>query len=223
MKHRALCIALPLVLASGIVLSAQDAGMVLRTSVTYNTQKATLPLTDDQRRRADELLREAQQSNGAGKYGDAMRSLYQGLAVMRNVPWTPAFEFATSLQVKLDHAIVEPGAQLGLRLTPLYTSTRDSAVKLSASLVLVPVKKEGLAEQPLGGPLTVTPAAALHYARCSTQSCSRRLHGRSPPGRRWRNSGAGGAPRVPEERSGPHRYTRRNRTAATYPPLERAA
>ncbi len=133
--------------------------MVLRTSVTYNTQKATLPLTDDQRRRADELLREAQQSNGAGKYGDAMRSLYQGLAVMRNVPWTPAFEFATSLQVKLDHAIVEPGAQLGLRLTPLYTSTRDSAVKLSASLVLVPVKKEGLAEQPLGGPLTVTPAA----------------------------------------------------------------
>ena len=86
MKHRALCVALPLVLASGLILSAQDAGMVLRTSVTYNTQKATLPLTDAQRRKADELLREAQQSNGAGKYGDAMRSLYQGLAVMRNVP-----------------------------------------------------------------------------------------------------------------------------------------
>ena len=58
-------------------------------SVTYNTQKATLPLTDDQRQQADELLREAQQANQAGKYGDAMRSLYQGLAVMRNVPWTP--------------------------------------------------------------------------------------------------------------------------------------
>jgi hypothetical protein len=86
MKHRALCVALTLLLASGLILSAQDAGMVLRTSVTYNTQKATLPLTDDQRRKADELLREAQQSNGAGKYGDAMRSLYQGLAVMRNVP-----------------------------------------------------------------------------------------------------------------------------------------
>ena len=54
MKHRPFCVALPLVLASGLMLSAQDAGMVLRTSVTYNTQKATLPLTDDQRRRADE-------------------------------------------------------------------------------------------------------------------------------------------------------------------------
>ncbi len=139
--------------------------MVLRTSVTYNTQKATLPLTDDQRRRAEELLREAQQSNGAGKYGDAMRSLYQGLAVMRNVPWTPAFEFASSLQGKLDHSLVEPGAQVSVKLIPLYAGPRDSDFKLSASLVLVPVKKEGLAEQPLGGPLTVTPGAAPFSTR----------------------------------------------------------
>ncbi len=139
--------------------------MVLRTSVTYNTQKATLPLTEDQRHRAEELLREAQQANGAGKYGDAMRSLYQGLAVMRNVPWTPAFEFATSLQGKLDHAIVEPGMQVSVKLVPLYTGTHDSAIKLSASLFLVPVKKDGPAEQPLGGPLTVTPAAAPFTAR----------------------------------------------------------
>jgi poly(3-hydroxybutyrate) depolymerase len=165
MKHRARCIALPLVLASGLILSAQDAGMVLRTSVTYNTQKATLPLTDDQRRRADELLREAQQSNGAGKYGDAMRSLYQGLAVMRNLPWTPAFEFATSLQAKLDHAVVEPGAQVNVKLAPLYAGMRESDLKLNASLFLVPVKKDGIAEQPLGSALTVTPAAAPFTAR----------------------------------------------------------
>ena len=38
-------------------------------------------------------------------------------------------------------------------------------MKLSASLFLVPIKKEGLAEQPLGGPLTVTPAAAPFTAR----------------------------------------------------------
>ena len=60
-------------------------GMVLRTSVTYNTQKATSEAHGRQRRQADELSREAQQANQAGKYGDAMRSLYHGLAVMRNV------------------------------------------------------------------------------------------------------------------------------------------
>ena len=133
--------------------------MVLRTSVTYNTQKATLPLTDDQRHQADELSREAQQANQAGKYGDAMRSLYHGLAMMRNVPWTPAVEFATSLQGKLDHAIVEPGAQVRVTLTPLYATASSAGSRLSASLVLLPVKKDDAAQKPLGAAVTVDPAA----------------------------------------------------------------
>jgi poly(3-hydroxybutyrate) depolymerase len=123
----------------GLSLSAQDAGMVLRTSVTYNTQKATLQLTEEQRKQADELSRQAQQANQAAQYGDAIRSLYHGLAVMRNVEWTPAFEFASSLQGKLDHAIVEPGAQVNVTLTALYSVTGS---KLNASLVLIPGDKQ---------------------------------------------------------------------------------
>ena len=153
MKRSLPFIALSLVLASGLVLSAQDAGMVLRTSVTYNTEKATLPLTDDQRRQADELGRQAQQANRSGQYGDALRFLYQGLAVMRNVPWTPALEFASSLQGKLDHAIIQPGARVTVTLTPLYSTPRAAKIKLSASLVLVPVKKDGRAPKPLGAAL----------------------------------------------------------------------
>uniref|UniRef100_Q029Y4 Putative esterase n=1 Tax=Solibacter usitatus (strain Ellin6076) TaxID=234267 RepID=Q029Y4_SOLUE len=126
-------------LVFGAGLSAQDAGIVLRTSVTYNTQKATLQLTEEQRKQADELSRQAQQANQAGKYGDAMRSLYHGLAVMRKVEWTPAFEFASSLQGKLDHAIVEPGAQVNVMLTALYAAPGG---KLNASLVLMPGEKQ---------------------------------------------------------------------------------
>jgi hypothetical protein len=36
----------------GLALCAQDAGMVLRTSVGYNTQKATLALSEEQRAEA---------------------------------------------------------------------------------------------------------------------------------------------------------------------------
>src|ERR1700722_10381686 len=158
-------IAFPLFLAFGLVLSAQDAGLVLRTSVTYNTQKATLQLTDDQRHQADDLAREAQQANAAGKYGDALRSLYQGMAVMRGVPWTPAFEFASSLQGKLEHAIVEPGAAVTITLTPLYASPRAAGIKLTAALVLVPVKKDGGEPKPLGKPVAVAPAAAPFTTR----------------------------------------------------------
>ena len=57
---------------------------------------------------------------------------------MRNVPWTPAFEFATSLQGKLDHAIVEPGAQVRVKLMPLYRHSGRRGHKLSASLFLIP-------------------------------------------------------------------------------------
>ena len=155
MKRFHLPVTAALVLAFGLVLSAQDAGLVLRTSVTYNTQKATLPLTADQRRQADELSREAQQANQAGRYGDALRSLYKGLAVMRNVPWTPAFEFASSLQGKLDHAMVEPGAGVAVTLTPIYAIARSVDAKLSASLVLIPAAKDGPTEKPLGAPVTI--------------------------------------------------------------------
>ena len=167
MKRSLLPIATTLLLTFGLVLCAQDAGMVLRTSVTYNTQKATLPLTDDQRRQADELAREAQQATLAGRHGDAMRSLYHGLAMMRNVPWTPAVEFATSLQAKLDHAIVEPGAQVRVTLTPLYTTPGAAGTKLSASLFLIPVKKDDAALKPLGAPAAVDPAAGPFTMRAA--------------------------------------------------------
>ena len=52
-----------------------------------------------------------------------MRDYYQGLAVMRNMPWTPAYELASSLQGRLDHAIVEPGKAVNVTLAPLYYAT----------------------------------------------------------------------------------------------------
>src|SRR5258708_18318905 len=109
MKRSLSVLALPLVLF-GSVLFAQDAGMVLRTSVSYNTQKATLTLTDEQRKQADELSRQAQLANQAGKYGDAMRNLYQGLAVIRKVLMTPGFDVATAPHGQPHHPVRRPGA-----------------------------------------------------------------------------------------------------------------
>src|SRR6266480_3017706 len=91
------------VLIPGLVLSAQDASLVLRTSVGYRTQRNNPQLTDEQRQQADQFAREAEQANQAGKFGDAMRSYQHGMAAMRGVAWTPELEFASSLQGKLDH------------------------------------------------------------------------------------------------------------------------
>jgi len=146
-----------LVFTLGLVVYAQDAGMVLRTSVTFRTQRNTLQLTEQQRQQADQLAREAAQAGQAGKYGDAVRAYYHGLAVMRGVAWTPAVEFASGLQAHLDHAIVEPGKPIAVTLSPLYSS--PGTAKLTASLFLVPLKKDGGAEKSLGSAVVVDPAA----------------------------------------------------------------
>lgn len=158
MKHRLFLS----IFALGLVLSAQDASLVLRTSVSYNTQRATLPLNEEQRHEADQLLRGAQQANQAGHYGLALRSLYQGMAVMKNIAWTPAYEFASSLQAKLEHTVVEPGAGVKATLTPLYEAPRAAGIKMNVSLVLVPAQKDSpriplaarLALNPLASPFT---------------------------------------------------------------------
>jgi hypothetical protein len=143
--------------AMGLVLYAQDAGMVLRTSVTYRTLRNNPQLSEEQRKLADQLAAEATQAGQAGKYGDAMRAYYHGLAVMRGAPWTPANEFAASLQGHLDHAIAEPGKQIVVTLTPLYDC--PPAAKLTAAMFLVPLKKEGAMEKTLGAAVDVDPAA----------------------------------------------------------------
>jgi predicted esterase len=145
------------VLIGGLVVHAQDASMALRTSVTYRTLRNSLQLTDGQRQQADALAREAEQAGAAGKFGDAMRAYYHGMAVMRNVAWTPSYEFAAALQGKLDHAVVDPEKQVTVTLAPLYGST---GAKLKSDVFLVPAQKNGGApEKRLGSTATVDPAA----------------------------------------------------------------
>ena len=94
-----------------------------------------------------------------------MRDYYQGIAVMRGVPWTPAYALAASLQAKLDHALIAPGTTATLTLTPLYTT--DGAPKISASLFLVPAKKDNGDEKSLATGLTID-SAALSFSSTVT-------------------------------------------------------
>src|SRR5215470_7269539 len=114
---------------------AQDAGMVLRTSVGYGTQRATPGLSEEQRKQADDLARQAREATAARNYGEALRYYYHGIAVMRNTPWTPAVECAAGLEQHIDHAMVEGGKQATITLKPLYACPAVEP-KLTASVVL---------------------------------------------------------------------------------------
>lgn len=132
-------------------LLAQDAALVLSASVGYNTQRASLKLTPEQASEAERLGREASRASAAGRFGEALNHLAQGVAVMRGVAWTPEVEFASALRAKLDHAMIAPGP-VTVTLAPLYATDRAGAAKLKAELVLSMRDKE---------PVTLAPAAAL--------------------------------------------------------------
>ena len=152
-------VSVPLILAAGLVVNGQDAGLVLRTSVGYNTQRASLPLTDEQRKEAERLGQEAQRASQSRQYGEAMRDYNQGTAIMRNIAWTPAYELAVSLQGRLDHAMVEPGKSVGVILTPLYSDEREKGLKMTAALALVPAKENGAEAATLASGVKLDPAA----------------------------------------------------------------
>ncbi len=103
------------------------------------TQRASLPLTDEQKKLADQFGQEARQENSAGRYGEAMRRYHEGMAAMHSVAWTPQVELASSLTGHLDHAMLEPGKKVTISLAPLYSvDAAASAEKIRAAIVLVP-------------------------------------------------------------------------------------
>lgn len=122
-------------LAFGI-LPAQDAELVLRTSVSYRTMLASRPLAPAQKEEADQLSAAARASAASGKYGEAMRHLAQGTALMMGEPWSPALELASSFQARVDHAVPAPGASIQLTLTPLYPTVRPLTAPMSLAVYL---------------------------------------------------------------------------------------
>lgn len=150
-----------LALVLGGPLGAQTAAMVRAASVAFHSQRDTLPLTAHQRREADLLDQEAQHELQAGRFGEALRRYAHASAVLRDVAWTPALEFAASLQGRIDHAMLDPGKPVTLALAALYPSNGKSVV----SVFLVPTAKQGPQEQELASGAAVESARLPFTAR----------------------------------------------------------
>ena len=121
---------------------AQDASQVLRLSVGFNTLKNTVTLSDDQKKELASLEEKARTANSQGRYGEALRELYHGMALMRNQPWTPARALSTALQLKADRVICDPGEALHLRVTQIFALEQPLSGKLSGSLLLAPARNK---------------------------------------------------------------------------------
>ncbi|MFN0124291.1 MAG: prolyl oligopeptidase family serine peptidase [Blastocatellia bacterium] len=147
MRGRAIAFLFSLFLLTSISAFAQDAPQVLRTSVGFRTMKNSATLTDEQRKEVDRLEALAMTANREQRYGDALRAMYQGMAIMRNQEWTPARALGVALQTKPDRVVLDPGAKLKYAITQMFALEQPVAGKISGSLALVSVKDKQLARE----------------------------------------------------------------------------
>jgi predicted esterase len=140
---RRLGAALAAFVTSAASLAAQDAAQVRRVNVGFNTLKNSTSLSDAQRAEVDRLGKLALEANQAGQYGEALKNLYHGMAVMRGTEWTPATALGAAMTLKLDRAVLEPSGKVEVRLGRLFALAEDErmAGPLTGSVTLL--KKTG--------------------------------------------------------------------------------
>ncbi|HJQ24479.1 MAG TPA: alpha/beta fold hydrolase [Blastocatellia bacterium] len=123
---------------------AQDAAQVLRLSVGFNSLKNTLKaenkLSGDQLAEVERLGELAKQANAAGRYGEALKHMYHGIALMRGQAWTPQRALSAALTFKVDHAMLEPNEPFTVRIGQIYALDEPLAGKLNGTVALLPLK-----------------------------------------------------------------------------------
>lgn len=115
---------------------AQDAGQVLSMSVGYRTLKNRVQMSDDKRKEVEALEAKARKANDEKQYGEAIKNMAHGIALMRNQPWTPLTALNTALQIKLDKRIFDPNDKAAVKLSQSFTLDEpvSGKVKLTVSL-----------------------------------------------------------------------------------------
>jgi predicted esterase len=140
---RRLILSLVLIAACAICVVAQDAGQVLRLSVGFNTMKnSNSKMSDQLRTDVERLSKLAQQANAAGKYGDAMKHLHHGMALMSGQRWTPGRALSSALTLKVDRAVLEPSQPINLQLGQLFALDEKIQGKLSGAVTLVKMQSD---------------------------------------------------------------------------------
>lgn len=123
-------------------IRAQDAATTLGLSVRFRTLKNTERMSDETRKLVEELEAKAKTATSGQKYGEALKYYSRAMALIRNQPWTPSRELGAAMQVKLNHAVFDPGDKARITISQLFTPDEPIGGKLSGSISLKNSRQE---------------------------------------------------------------------------------
>jgi predicted esterase len=115
---------------------AQDAGMVLRMSVTYRTLKNSRPLKMEDRALVEQLENWSREATAERRYGEAVKHLAHGMSLMEGQAWTPARALGAALTVRASRVIVEPGDVVQMNVSLLFRPDDPIQTPLSGLLAI---------------------------------------------------------------------------------------
>ena len=124
---------------------AQDAQQVLRLSVGYRTMKNQATMSDETRKVVEDLEAKARAANNDKKYGEALKHMTHGLALMQNRAWTPVIALTEGTVVKLEQSVFDPGDKVKVTLSQIFTLDEPVDGKLKGALSIA-VTKNGKQE-----------------------------------------------------------------------------
>ena len=125
---------------------AQNAATVRAAAHSFAAERGSPALTPAQRDEAATLRRQAGEDAQAGRFGEALRHYAHATAVVRNAGWTPAAELAASVELRLEHVLLEPGRPVTLALASLFPVAPSEGAKLTGTVLLAPT---GTQSQPM--------------------------------------------------------------------------
>lgn len=110
------------VLLAAIPVSAlaQDAAQVLAVSVRFGTIKNTKQLNEQTLTEVNRLQKLAQEANAAKHYGEALKHMFHGMALMDGQEWSPFNAFRAAVTVKAERAMLEPSQAVKLHVGQLF-------------------------------------------------------------------------------------------------------
>jgi predicted esterase len=132
-----------LLLCGSACALAQNAAMVRAAAHSFAAERSSPALTEEQRTEAAKLRQQADADAQAGRFGEALRHYAHATAVVRNARWSPTAELAASVELRVEHVLLEPGQAVTLSLARLYLVTPGEGAKLAGTVSFAPTGTDG--------------------------------------------------------------------------------
>ncbi len=117
---------------------AQDPGTVLSTMVHATTLRNTSKQSAEKLAEADRIFAAGVKARNSQDYSEAQKDFTHAILLLEGGAWTPEQAWSSSLTLKLDHSIVQPGQRVTLTFGEMFEPDQPLSRQPALEISLIP-------------------------------------------------------------------------------------